>query len=129
FLRDLRVFVTHPDVERQLWTHFPVVQSIERHHRAAETSCLIRRQSDGGRSHVAEQEIGEAVPGELPGEIVGVVEAGPEEGVGAVAAYVRPGLQVVFATSPGNAVVPLEGVDGQKPRLLLREAADDRIAK
>ena len=129
FLRDLRVFVTQPDIERQLWTHFPVVQDIERHHRAAEPSGLIRRQSDGGRGHVPEQEIGEAVTGELAGKIVRVVEAGAEERVGAVAAYVRSGLQIVLAARPGDAVVPLEGVDGQKPRLLLREAAEYCVAE
>src|SRR5258705_10397504 len=41
FLRDLRVFVAQPDVERQLWTHLPVVQSVERHHRTPEPSRFI----------------------------------------------------------------------------------------
>ena len=46
-----------------------------------------------------------------------------------MAANIPSSLQVVLAPRPGNAVVPLEGIDGQKPWLLLREAAEYRVAE
>ena len=57
-----------------------------------------------------------------------VVEAGAEKSVGAMAADVRSGLDVVLAPGPGDSVVPLESIDRQKPRLLFRETGDYRVA-
>src|SRR5207247_9851765 len=85
---------------------------------------IVRHEHQKRVARNPQKEVAEAVAGKLPAEGVAVVGVGAEVGVGAHPPEVGARLDRVRAPGPGDAVVPLEAVDGQVPRLSFPKAAD-----